>query len=150
VQLAYAVSEPLHLICHQYVQAYRALAKQHPSFRKRSETTDLICEISLQPWESFRPDGVIIFRYRASSRLLSRQVSQQPAASLLLHCFAVNQSLLLLCKVQNGTRNAVDVQVVKIFRSILISVDSHAAVTFSHHFQHWGCHSRSMTPRALS
>lgn len=40
---------------------YRKLAEKHPSFRERSETTDLIVEISLQPWEAFRPDGVIIF-----------------------------------------------------------------------------------------
>ncbi len=44
------------------VQAYRDLAKRHPSFRERSETTDLIVEISLQPWRSFQPDGVILFR----------------------------------------------------------------------------------------
>lgn len=44
------------------LQAYRDLARRHPSFRERSETTDLICEISLQPWESFKPDGVILFR----------------------------------------------------------------------------------------
>lgn len=40
---------------------YRKLAEKHPSFRERSETTDLIVEISLQPWEAFHPDGVIIF-----------------------------------------------------------------------------------------
>ncbi|KAL0051239.1 hypothetical protein WJX82_004213 [Trebouxia sp. C0006] len=45
----------------RYQQAYRDLAKKHPSFRERSETTDLIVEISLQPWKSFKPDGVILF-----------------------------------------------------------------------------------------
>ncbi|KAK6946627.1 Uroporphyrinogen decarboxylase (URO-D) [Dillenia turbinata] len=45
----------------RYMAVYRKLAEKHPSFRKRSETTDLIVEISLQPWEAFRPDGVIIF-----------------------------------------------------------------------------------------
>lgn len=45
----------------RYQKAYRDLALKHPSFRERSENTDLIVEISLQPWESFRPDGVIIF-----------------------------------------------------------------------------------------
>merc|ERR1712003_475068 len=43
------------------MQIYRDLAKKHPSFRERSETTELIVEISLQPWEAFRPDGVIVF-----------------------------------------------------------------------------------------
>lgn len=43
------------------MSVYRKLAEKHPSFRERSETTDLIVEISLQPWESFHPDGVIIF-----------------------------------------------------------------------------------------
>ena len=46
----------------RYQKAYRDLAKKHPSFRERSEQTDLIVEISLQPWNSFRPDGVILFR----------------------------------------------------------------------------------------
>ncbi|XP_031386779.1 uroporphyrinogen decarboxylase 1, chloroplastic isoform X1 [Punica granatum] len=45
----------------RYMAAYQKLAKKHPSFRERSETTDLIVEISLQPWEAFRPDGVILF-----------------------------------------------------------------------------------------
>ena len=45
----------------RYQQAYRDLALKHPSFRERSENTDLIVEISLQPWQSFRPDGVILF-----------------------------------------------------------------------------------------
>jgi uroporphyrinogen decarboxylase len=45
----------------RYQKAYRDLAEKHPSFRERSETTDLIVEISLQPWNSFKPDGVILF-----------------------------------------------------------------------------------------
>lgn len=45
----------------RYQKAYRDLASKHPSFRERSETTDLIVEISLQPWKSFKPDGVILF-----------------------------------------------------------------------------------------
>ncbi|KAI8552454.1 hypothetical protein RHMOL_Rhmol06G0267800 [Rhododendron molle] len=45
----------------RYMAVYRKLAKKHPSFRERSETIDLIVEISLQPWEAFHPDGVIIF-----------------------------------------------------------------------------------------
>ncbi|CAL1384713.1 unnamed protein product [Linum trigynum] len=45
----------------RYMAVYRKLAEKYPSFRERSETTELIVEISLQPWEAFRPDGVIIF-----------------------------------------------------------------------------------------
>ncbi|CAK9151706.1 unnamed protein product [Ilex paraguariensis] len=45
----------------RYMAVYRKLAEKYPSFRERSETTDLIVEISLQPWEAFNPDGVIIF-----------------------------------------------------------------------------------------
>ena len=52
----------------RYQKAYRDLAKRHPSFRERSETTDLIVEISLQPWKSFKPDGVILFRSVLPSR----------------------------------------------------------------------------------
>jgi uroporphyrinogen-III decarboxylase len=46
---------------HRYQKSYRELAKKHPDFRQRSETTELIVEISLQPFESFKPDGVILF-----------------------------------------------------------------------------------------
>ena len=49
------------LLVLRYQKTYRELAKKHPSFRERSETTELIVEISLQPWNSFRPDGVILF-----------------------------------------------------------------------------------------
>ncbi|CAI0437463.1 unnamed protein product [Linum tenue] len=45
----------------RYMAVYRKLAEKYPSFRERSETTELIVQISLQPWEAFRPDGVIIF-----------------------------------------------------------------------------------------
>jgi len=45
----------------RYQASYRALAQRHPSFRARSETPDLIVEISLQPHRSFAPDGVILF-----------------------------------------------------------------------------------------
>ena len=45
----------------RYQKAYRELTKKHPDFRTRSETTDLIVQISLQPWHSFKPDGVILF-----------------------------------------------------------------------------------------
>lgn len=45
----------------RYMAIYRKLAEKHPSFRVRSETVDLIVEISLQPWRAFHPDGVIIF-----------------------------------------------------------------------------------------
>ncbi|QHO01679.1 Uroporphyrinogen decarboxylase 1 [Arachis hypogaea] len=45
----------------RYMAVYRKLAEKYPSFRERSETTNLIVEISLQPWNAFRPDGVIIF-----------------------------------------------------------------------------------------
>lgn len=45
----------------RYMAVYRKLAEKYPSFRERSETTDLIVEISLQPWKAFHPDGVIIF-----------------------------------------------------------------------------------------
>jgi uroporphyrinogen decarboxylase len=45
----------------RYMKVYRDLREQHPSFRERSENPDLAIEISLQPWQAFRPDGVIMF-----------------------------------------------------------------------------------------
>lgn len=31
------------------------------AFRMRSETADIAITLSMQPWEAFRPDGVIMF-----------------------------------------------------------------------------------------
>lgn len=45
----------------RYMQVYKDLCKKHKTFRERSENVDLAVEISLQPWEAFRPDGVILF-----------------------------------------------------------------------------------------
>lgn len=45
----------------RYMKAYRELRQQYPSFRDRSEKTDLAMEISLQPFRAFAPDGVILF-----------------------------------------------------------------------------------------
>lgn len=45
----------------RYMKVYQDLAKKHPSFRDRSEIPELSIEISLQPWNAFKPDGVILF-----------------------------------------------------------------------------------------
>jgi uroporphyrinogen decarboxylase len=45
----------------RYMKAYRDLREKYPSFRDRSEITDVAVEISLQPWRAFQPDGVILF-----------------------------------------------------------------------------------------
>merc|ERR1719409_2294965 len=45
----------------RYMKVYQDLCKKHPTFRERSETVDLCVEISLQPYEAFKPDGVIVF-----------------------------------------------------------------------------------------
>ncbi|GER40446.1 uroporphyrinogen decarboxylase [Striga asiatica] len=45
--------------CKHY--SYQILCEKYPSFRERSENVDLVVEISLQPWEVFKPDGVILF-----------------------------------------------------------------------------------------
>ena len=45
----------------RYMKVYRDLREKYPSFRERSENTDLAVEISLQPFRAFQPDGVILF-----------------------------------------------------------------------------------------
>ena len=45
----------------RYMKAYRDLRDLHPSFRERSENPDLSYQISMQPFEAFQPDGVILF-----------------------------------------------------------------------------------------
>lgn len=43
------------------MQVYRELCVKHPSFRERSETTELSFEISMQPYRAYGVDGVIVF-----------------------------------------------------------------------------------------
>jgi len=45
----------------RYMKVYRELRDKYPSFRDRSEITELAIEISLQPFRAFEPDGVILF-----------------------------------------------------------------------------------------
>ncbi|CAK9135870.1 unnamed protein product [Ilex paraguariensis] len=45
----------------RYMKSYQILCEKYPSFRERSENVNLVVEISLQPWEIFKPDGVILF-----------------------------------------------------------------------------------------
>ena len=45
----------------RYMKVYRNLRDKHPSFRERSENPDLSYEISMQPFDAFKPDGVILF-----------------------------------------------------------------------------------------
>ncbi|KAG6600889.1 Uroporphyrinogen decarboxylase, chloroplastic, partial [Cucurbita argyrosperma subsp. sororia] len=45
----------------RYMKSYQVICEKYPSFRQRSENTDLVVEISLQPWKVFKPDGVILF-----------------------------------------------------------------------------------------
>ncbi|MCH1457343.1 MAG: uroporphyrinogen decarboxylase, partial [Synechococcus sp. MOX_bin73] len=45
----------------RYMKIYRDLRDKYPSFRERSENPDLSYEISMQPFEAFQPDGVILF-----------------------------------------------------------------------------------------
>ena len=45
----------------RYMKIYRDLRERYPSFRERYENPELSYEISMQPFHSFKPDGVILF-----------------------------------------------------------------------------------------
>ena len=45
----------------RYMKIYRDLRERYPSFRERSENPELSYEISMQPFQAFKPDGVILF-----------------------------------------------------------------------------------------
>jgi len=45
----------------RHMAAYRALVSKYPTFRERSETPEVSLEVSLQPWEAYGVDGVILF-----------------------------------------------------------------------------------------
>eukprot|EP00980_Cylindrotheca_fusiformis_P012163 scaffold2939_cov123-Cylindrotheca_fusiformis.AAC.7 len=45
----------------RHMKAYRQLVETYPTFRQRSELADVALEISLQPYEAYHVDGVIVF-----------------------------------------------------------------------------------------
>jgi len=45
----------------RHMAAYRALTEKYPTFRERSEIPEVSKEVSLQPWEAYGTDGVILF-----------------------------------------------------------------------------------------
>ncbi|CAM9478690.1 unnamed protein product [Chrysoparadoxa australica] len=45
----------------RHMQCYRDLVKDYPTFRMRSEIPEISTRISLQPWEAYKTDGVILF-----------------------------------------------------------------------------------------
>lgn len=45
----------------RYMKVYRDLRDRYPGFRERSENPELSYQISMQPFEAFAPDGVILF-----------------------------------------------------------------------------------------
>lgn len=45
----------------RHIQAYRDLCKEYPTFRQRSEITEVAVEVSLQPWRNYQTDGCILF-----------------------------------------------------------------------------------------
>jgi Uroporphyrinogen decarboxylase (URO-D) len=45
----------------RHIAEYRALCQQYPTFRQRSEITEVAVEVSLQPWRNYQTDGCILF-----------------------------------------------------------------------------------------
>merc|ERR1719359_229960 len=45
----------------RHMQSYRNLVKKYPTFRERSEIPEVSLEISLQPYNAYKTDGVILF-----------------------------------------------------------------------------------------
>jgi uroporphyrinogen decarboxylase len=45
----------------RHIQEYRELCKTYPTFRQRSEITEVAVEVSLQPWRNYQTDGCILF-----------------------------------------------------------------------------------------
>jgi uroporphyrinogen decarboxylase len=45
----------------RHMKVYRDLIEKYPTFRERSEIAEVSTQISLQPWEAYKTDGVILF-----------------------------------------------------------------------------------------
>jgi Uroporphyrinogen decarboxylase (URO-D) len=45
----------------RHIKEYRDLCKEYPTFRQRSEITEVAVEVSLQPWRNYQTDGCILF-----------------------------------------------------------------------------------------
>jgi uroporphyrinogen decarboxylase len=45
----------------RHIKEYRALCKEYPTFRQRSEIPEVAVEVSLQPWRNYQTDGCILF-----------------------------------------------------------------------------------------
>lgn len=45
----------------RHMKVYRDLVEKYPTFRQRSEIAEVSTQISLQPWEAYKTDGVILF-----------------------------------------------------------------------------------------
>lgn len=86
----------------RHMKIYQELCKKHPTFRERSETVELAVEISLQPWEAFQPDGVILFSDiltpltgEAKNQREKKEITPPPSSKVFL------QSLVFLNPLTN-------------------------------------------------